>query len=105
LLYAIGTSWFPAPKLADIAWRAVFELPRRPSLAQLGETLFHVRLWADDMIVRLLVPWLGVDGARLAGIVISSNVLTGFVIALYAVAVSEIVRGLEEGLWRTRGEP
>ena len=105
LLYAIATSVFPAPRLSDIAWRAVFDLPRRPSLSQLGETLFHVRLWVDDMIVRLLAQWLGPDTARIAGIVISSNVLMGFVIALYAVAVSEIVRAMEEGAWRSGASP
>ena len=37
---------------------------------------------------------------NIRGLVISSNVLTGFLVALYAVAVSEIVRGMEERWWR-----
>jgi hypothetical protein len=96
ILYSLALSAFPAPTLGALAWRALFDLPARPSLAQLGETLFHVRLWADDLIVRVIAVWLGADGARLAGLLVSSNVLTGFLVALYAVAVSEVVRHLEE---------
>ena len=103
LLFSIAMSFFPSPNLAGLAWRALFELPQRPNLAQLSETLFQVRLWADDMIVRVLAQVLGADGARLAGLVISSNVLTGFLVALYAVAVSELVRGMEERRWRREG--
>ncbi len=97
LLVSFAMGFFPAPTTGAIAWRALFDLPQRPSLAQLGETLFQVRLWADDMIVRVLGVWLGTDGAKLAGLVISSNVLTGFLVALYAVAISEVVRVMEEG--------
>ncbi|MFM9940927.1 MAG: hypothetical protein ACKVP7_15695 [Hyphomicrobiaceae bacterium] len=97
LLVSVAMGFFPAPTTGAIAWRALFDLPQRPNLAQLGETLFQVRLWADDMIVRVLGVWLGPDGAKLAGLVISSNVLTGFLVALYAVAISEVVRAMEEG--------
>ena len=100
LLFSLGMSFFPPPNLAGLAWRALFEVPQRPNLAQLAETLFQVRMWADDMVVRVLNPLLGADAARVAGLVISSNVLTGFLVALYAVAVSEIVRGMEERWWR-----
>ncbi len=97
LLVSLAMNIFPAPTTSAIAWRALFDTPVRPSLAQLGETLFQVRLWADDMIVRVLGAWLGPETAKMAGLVISSNVLTGFLVALYAVAISEVVRLMEEG--------
>lgn len=96
LLVSLALSVFPAPTTSAIAWRALVDTPQRPSLAQLGETLFQVRLWADDIIVRVLATWVGPEGAKLVGLVISSNVLTGFLVALYAVAISEVVRVLEE---------
>lgn len=96
VLVSIAMSFFPAPSTSAIAWRTFFDLPDRPTLMKLGETLFQVRLWADDMIVRVLATWLGDGGARAAGLILSSNVLTGFLVALYAVAVSEVVRVMEE---------
>jgi hypothetical protein len=35
--------------------------------------------------------------------VIGSNVLVGFILAIYAVILSEVVRTLEEAHWRMRG--
>lgn len=100
LLVSVAMGFFPPQSLGSIAWRALFDLPARPSLAQLGETLFQVRIWADDMIMRVLSQWLGPEAAKVAGLLISSNVLTGFLVALYAVAVSEVVRVMEERAWR-----
>ncbi|HEX4892342.1 MAG TPA: hypothetical protein VFV47_03585 [Hyphomicrobiaceae bacterium] len=102
ILYSLALSFFPAPSTAGLAWQTL-DFPARPSIAKAGELLFAVRLWVDDLIVRVLAVPLGVEGAQAGAIVISSNVLTGFVLAVWAVAVSELVRVLEEAHWRLQG--
>jgi hypothetical protein len=103
LLFSGAMSFFPPPTSLDLARQVLLDLPQRPSLAQAGEALFSLRLWIDDLIVRLLSFHIGADWAKAVGIVVGSNVLAGFVIAVYAVLVSEIVRTLEEAHWRLRG--
>lgn len=57
-----------------------------------------------DLVVKVLTQLMGADLGRILGVLVSSNVLAGFVLALYAVAVSEIVRGLEERHWRRQAQ-
>lgn len=103
LLFSAGMSFFPAPSSLDMVRKVVFDLPARPGIAQAGEALFALRLWIDDLVVRLLVPVAGLEGARVIGIVVGSNVLVGFLVSVYAVIVAEIVRVMEEAGWRLRG--
>ena len=51
----------------------------------------------DDIVVTILGQCLAPEVAKLAGILVSVNVLTGFAIGVFAVAIAEIVRRLEEG--------
>ena len=103
LLFSAAMSFFPPPSTIDVARRVLLELPARPSIAQAGEALFSVRLWIDDLLIRLIASYTGPDWAKAIGIVIGSNVLVGFILALYAVLLSEVVRTLEESHWRLRG--
>jgi hypothetical protein len=103
LLFSAAVSFIPAPSSLQLARQVLIDLPERPRIAQAGEALFSLRLWLDDLIVRLIATYTGPDWAKLAGIVIGSNVLVGFLIAIYAVVLSEIVRTLEETHWRARG--
>ena len=103
LLFSAAMSFFPAPTTLDVARRVLVELPARPSIAQAGEALFSLRLWIDDLIVRMVAVYTGGDWAKVVGIVIGSNVLVGFILAIYAVLLSELVRTLEEAHWRMRG--
>jgi hypothetical protein len=103
LLFSGAMSLFPPPSSLDVVRQVLLELPAKPSIAQAGEALFSVRLWVDDLIVRILSGYTGPEWAKVIGIVIGSNVLAGFIIAIYAVVLSEVVRTLEEGHWRLRG--
>jgi hypothetical protein len=103
LLFSASMSFFPPPSSLDVARRVLLDLPAKPSMAQAGEALFSVRLWVDDLIVRILASYVGPEWAKLIGIVVGSNVLVGFVIAIYAVVLSEVVRTCEESHWRLRG--
>ncbi|MGE0766866.1 MAG: hypothetical protein AB7L90_10415 [Hyphomicrobiaceae bacterium] len=103
LLFSAAMSLFPPPSSLDVVRQVLIDLPARPGIAQAGEALFSVRLWVDDLIVRIVGAYTGPEWAKAIGVVIGSNVLVGFVIAVYAVIVSEVVRGLEEAHWRARG--
>lgn len=103
LLFSAALSFFPPPSSLEVVRKVLLDLPERPSLAQAGEALFATRLWLDDLLVRLLSTLTGPEWARGIGIVVGSNLLTGFVLAIYAVALSEVVRVMEEAHWRLRG--
>ena len=55
------------------------------------------------LLVRLVANFTGPEWAKVIGIAVGSNVLVGFIIAIYAVILSEIVRMMEEAHWRARG--
>ncbi len=105
ILFSAALSFFPPPSSLEVARKVLLDLPARPRLAEAGEALFSLRLWIDDLIVRLLANVIGAKWAELAGIILASNILAGFVLALYAVAISEVVRIMEEAHWRLRGLP
>lgn len=103
LLFSSAMSFFPAPSSLDVARRVLLDLPMRPSIAQAGEALFSLRLWIDDLLVRLISGYAGPEWGKVIGILIGSNMLVGFILAIYAVMLSEVVRTLEEAHWRMRG--
>ena len=103
LLFSAAMSFFPPPSTLDVARRVLLDLPARPAISQAAEALFSIRLWIDDLLVRLMGAYVGPEWAKVIGVVVGSNVLAGFVIAIYAVMLSEVVRTLEEAHWRLRG--
>ena len=103
LLFSCGMSFFPAPSSLEVARKVLLDLPARPAIAQAGEALFSLRLWIDDLIVRLVSGQIGPTWAEVVGIVVGSNVLAGFLIAIFSVVISEVVRVMEETHWRLRG--
>lgn len=50
-----------------------------------------MKLYIDSVIVALLKPIVGTDWAPIVSIALSVNVLTGFVVAIYAVMIAEMV--------------
>lgn len=84
------------PTLGEIGRRIIFEMPERPSIGEVSELLFQLKLYIDSVIVALLGTALPAQWARVVGIVISVNVLTGFVAAVYALVVAKLVLKLED---------
>ncbi|MEW5962555.1 MAG: hypothetical protein AB1749_03250 [Pseudomonadota bacterium] len=84
------------PTLGEIGRRIIFETPERPGIGQVSELLFQVKLYIDGVIVALLGTMLPPEWARIVGVVVSVNVLTGFVAAIYALVVAKLVLTLEE---------
>jgi hypothetical protein len=89
---------FNASSVGEIGWKLVWELPEKPSISQVSELFFQLKQAFDDFIVTLLSSVMRQEWARLVGIVISVNVLTGFVASVYAAVIAAIVRAAEEGL-------
>lgn len=84
------------PTLGEIGRRIIFEMPERPGIAQVSELMFQLKLYIDGVIVALLGTMLPAEWARVVGVVVSVNVLTGFVAAIYALLVAKVVLRLEE---------
>ena len=87
-----------ATSVGDIGWKLVWELPAKPSVSQVSELFFQLKQAFDDFIVTLLSTVMGQEWARIVGIAISVNVLTGFVASVYASIIAAMVRTAEEGL-------
>jgi hypothetical protein len=88
----------PAPSVSDIGWKIIFDMPPHPSIGEVSELLFQLKQAFDDFIVTVLSVALDPQWARLVGIVISVNVLSGFVSALYASLIAAGVRASEDAL-------
>lgn len=100
LLFSLALSFLPAPSFADIGFKVIFDLPAKPSVAQVSEVLFVLKQKFDALIVLVLSGFMPIDMARVLGAFVSVNVLSGFVIALYAVVIAELVRGAERAVSR-----
>ncbi len=96
LLAVLG--YIPLPSISDIGLKVLWELPERPSVEQVSELVFQLKQAFDDFIVRAIGVFVPLDVARGIGIVLSVNMLTGFVSALYSSVIASGVRMAEDGL-------
>jgi len=87
-----------ASSVGDIGWKLVWELPAKPSVSQVSELFFQLKQAFDDFIVTLLGSVMSPEWARVVGVVISVNVLTGFVASVYAAVIATVVHAAEDGL-------
>lgn len=105
LLFSIGMTILaalsvlpPYSSVADIGWKIIFETPQHPSVEQVSELLFQVKAAFDHFVVTMLSQFVDIDTARVIAIVLSVNVLSGFVSAVYAALIAQGVRRSEETL-------
>lgn len=99
LLYSAALAFLPVPSLSALLQRMLLDMPAKPSLGQASEMLFLLKQKFDEMVVALLTALVQrQDVAQVIGAIVSVNVLTGFVIAIYAVMIAEIVKQMEEGV-------
>ncbi len=103
VLYSVGLALAGSfgvvhtPGTIDLG-RTIFNTPVKPSLEQASELLFQLKLYIDSIVVTLLRTVVGGDWAPVVGVLLSVNVLTGFVVAIYAVVIAEAVVGAEDRL-------
>ena len=79
----------------ELAKRAAFDLPLKPTMEQASEFLFLLKQSFDEIVVRMLSWVFDPALAQAIGAVVSVNMLSGFVLALYAVLIAEGIRKLE----------
>lgn len=95
LVFSIGQSFLPAPGFSELARRVTFEMPERPSMEQASEFLFLLKQTFDDIVERMLT-WVFDPGvAQIISSVVSVNMLSGFVLSIYAVLIAEAGRRME----------
>ena len=81
---------------ADLARRLVFDLPKKPNLAEASEMLFLLKQKVDELVLSFLNVLLGPQAAPIVGMLLSVNALAGFLIAIYAAMIAELVLKLED---------
>lgn len=86
------------PSISDISLRTIWDLPAQPSIAQMSELVFQLKQAFDDFVVRVISVFVPLEAARVLGIFLSVNMLTGFVSALYASIVASGVKRAEDVL-------
>lgn len=102
LVFSLGVTGLNAfdlvktPSIWDLWKTAAIDLPSVPSLEQMSELLFKLKLFFDGLIAAILGKFLPAALAQAIGVLVSVNTLTGFVAAVYAVLVSEAVLGAED---------
>jgi hypothetical protein len=95
LMFSAGLSFLPSPGITEMAKRAAFDLPERPTLEQASEFLFLLKQSFDDIVERMLGLVFDPGVAQGMSAIVSVNMLSGFVLALYAVLIAEAVRWME----------
>jgi hypothetical protein len=72
-----------------------FDMSDRPSMEQASEFLFLLKQTFDDIVERMLT-WVFDPGvAQIMASVVSVNMLSGFVLSIYAVLIADAGRRLE----------
>jgi hypothetical protein len=89
-------SVIPLPSISQIGLNMLWDMPARPSVEQVSELVFQLKHAFDDFVVRALSVFMNIDVARIIGIFLSVNMLTGFVSALYASLIASAVRKAED---------
>ena len=95
LLFSAAISFLPSPGITELAKRAAFDLPANPSLAQASEFLFLLKQSFDDIVERMLGLVFDSGMSQAISAIVSVNMLSGFVLALYAVLIAEGIRWIE----------
>lgn len=85
-----------SPDVWELGRHLLLELPGKPSLPQLSEVLFKLKLFFDGLVVAILGKFLPQNIAETVGILVSVNTLAGFVAAVYAVLIAETVLKAED---------
>ncbi len=80
----------PQASFSGLAYTATFELAQSPTLEDASEFLFQLSQATDSLIAKMLGLVIPEAYVPFVQIVASTNVLPGFVIAVFAVAIAQI---------------
>lgn len=91
-IYALGEAkLIQTASFGGIAYNATFNLATQPSLADASEFLFQLSQATDSLIGTMLGLVVPETYVPIIQIIASTNVLPGFVVAVFAVAIVQIV--------------
>lgn len=96
--FAAALGYLRVATLADIGRQLVFDMPARPNIAQVSDLLFNLKQYIDSVIATLLAQLMPPDWAQIASLIVSVNILTGFIVAIYALVIAEAVRRCERSI-------
>ncbi|MCH9807345.1 MAG: hypothetical protein K0U74_06420 [Alphaproteobacteria bacterium] len=97
---AAAMDYVKVATLTDIGRQLVFDMPAKPSIEHVSDLLFSLKQYIDSVIATLLANLIPLDWAQILSLIISVNVLTGFIVALYALIIAEAVRWAERRMAR-----
>ena len=92
---ATSLGFLTVPSLQQIAGALIFDLPARPSVEQLSDMAFNIRQTIDALVLDVAGRLLGETYAPIVAVLMSVDVLIGFALSVYVVAILEIVLRLE----------
>lgn len=95
VLFSAALAYLPTPTFNKIGWDLLFNVATRPSLAQASEMLFMLKQKFDSLLVALMQAQVGDQAAAVLGVLVSVNMLTGFILGIYAVVIAQSIRWLE----------
>jgi hypothetical protein len=96
LVFSVALAFLPVPTFGKIGWDLLFNLAAKPTIAQGSEMLFMLKQKFDALFLALLQGVLGEQAANVVAVLTSVNMLSGFIIAIFAVVIAEVVRWLEK---------
>jgi hypothetical protein len=86
------------PGLSDIVRTAIWDTAAKPPVGEASELLFKLKQYLDEAIARYLSIWVGESASRLLSIVLSVNMLTGFVASIYALVIASACAKIDDWL-------
>jgi hypothetical protein len=100
-LFSVAASMVEKMPLKNIAWKLGQAHIGALTLPELAEVIHGVRAQVDRAIAFLFERTLGTEAGAVAGLIVSTDTLQGFAIALYALLIVEIGRFFDR--WELNG--
>ena len=86
------------PGLGDIVTTAIWDTAAKPPVGEASELLFKLKQYLDGAIAGFLSIWIGDSAARLLSVVLSVNMLTGFVASIFALVIASVCARIDNWL-------
>jgi hypothetical protein len=96
LIFSAALSFLPVPTFGKIGWDLVANVAAKPTLKQASELLFMLTQKFDETAMALLQTLVSKEAATVIAVAASVNMLTGFVLGIYAVVIAQSVKWLED---------
>jgi hypothetical protein len=96
LIFSAALSFLPVPTFGKIGWDLVANVAAKPTLKQASELLFMLTQKFDETAMALLQTLMSKEAATVIAVAASVNMLTGFVLGIYAVVIAQSVKWLED---------